>query len=118
MSLIEERFKDPDFCTKTLCHEIGVSISTLHEVLSVRHGTTPHMLIETRRLCEALELIRYGQFTLGAVVNACGFASMRTFRRVFKKRIGLPPSKVTGRLRNLSDPFYAECLRKLLAAGK
>lgn len=56
--LIERRFRDQGFCVKEICGETGMSMSALHEFLSVKCGMTPHLLIETRRLIEALSLMR------------------------------------------------------------
>lgn len=117
--LIEVRFRDADFCVKSICHEIGISMSSLHEFLSFRYGTTPHELIEERRLMEALRLMKSNHSSLGAIVRACGFASMRTFRRVFRKRIGMAPSEANEKLRSQSDKevFHIECVRKLSETG-
>jgi AraC-like DNA-binding protein len=119
-ALIEGRFRDPDFCVKTICRDMGTSMSMLHELLSVRFGTTPHTLIEKRRLMEALALMELNHSTLGAIARACGFSSMRTFRRVFKKRLGVPPSEANERLRISSekDLFYRECVRKFSEIGE
>jgi len=115
-SLIEVRFRDTGFCVKTMCHEMGIGVSTLHEILSIRYGTTPHILLETRRLIEVLKLMKCSRSRLCMIVTSCGFSSMRTFRRVFKKRIGVPPSAAAEKLRSSSgkERFHGECVDKLL----
>jgi len=119
VKLIELRFKDSGFCAKSMCSEIGVGMSTLHEFLSVRYGTTPHVLIETRRLTEALSLMKSNHSTLGAIASGCGFSSMRTFRRVFKRRLGMSPREASEKLRGSSEngKYYRQSVRKLLKAA-
>lgn len=113
--LIEEQFRDPGFCVKTLCTELGINMTTLHESLSVRYGATPHFLIETRRLKEALTLMKSNHSCLGAIVSGCGFSSIRTFRRAFQRRLGMRPSGAMDELSNSSDSdkFHRMCLEKL-----
>lgn len=118
-SLIETGFRDTQFCTKTLCAALGMSMSTFHEHVSTTYGVTPHTLLETRRLIEALTLMRDERWCLGAIVSGSGFSSVRTFRRACKRRLGMSPHDVANRMRNhaSSKSFKSKCFRKLLDSG-
>lgn len=73
------------------------------------------MMIESRRLMEAVNLMKVDHSPLRTIARSSGFSSMRTFRRVFKKRFGMPPSEVHERLARSGgrDAFYHECIKKL-----
>ena len=61
------------------------------------------------------QLDESGSFAPRTIARSSGFSSMRTFRRVFKKRFGMPPSEVHERLARSGgrDAFYHECIKKL-----
>lgn len=117
--LIETRFRDSSFCIKDICNEFNMSMSSFHEVLSMRYGTTPHILIETRKLIEAINLMKENHLRFCAIVSGSGFSTIRTFRRAFERRLGVPPSKAIEKLRSSSegDKFHDECIQKLLETG-
>jgi AraC-like DNA-binding protein len=114
-ALIERRFRDPNFCVKTICYEMGMGMSALYELVSMKSGTTPHELIEKRRLKETLRLMRTDYLPLVAIISRCGFSSTRTFRRVFNKIFGMAPSEAVIRLKSASegDAFYSEFMQRL-----
>ncbi len=117
--LIERRFRDQGFCVKEICGETGMSMSALHEFLSVKCGMTPHLLIETRRLIEALSLMRGDGLREGMIAGGCGFSNIRTFRRAFERRLGMPPTEAMVSLRDSADGdrFQNQCIKRLSETG-
>jgi two-component system response regulator YesN len=114
-ALIDWRFRDPNFCVKGICYEMGMGMSALYELVSMKCGTTPHELIEKRRLKEILRLMRNDYLPLVAIVSRSGFSSTRTFRRAFKKIFGMAPSEAAARLKSASegDAIYSEFMQRL-----
>lgn len=61
-------------------------------------GTTPLNWLKSERITRAAELLENGSTPLSDVWEACGFGSAETFRREFRKAMGVPPVRYRERL--------------------
>lgn len=61
-------------------------------------GTTPLNWLKVERVARAAELLETASIPLADVWETCGFGSPETFRRDFRKTMGVPPSQYRERL--------------------
>ena len=76
-----------------ICSEIGCSKSALITAFKREYGTTVNQYLTEVRLFEAVHLIENGEYTIGEIAEACGFADQSYFSKVFSARYGVPPSE-------------------------
>lgn len=69
----------------------AMSERTLARRFSEESGQTPHRWLTGERVARAAELIEAGDVPLTDVWSYCGFGSAETFRREFRKALGVPP---------------------------
>lgn len=65
------------------------------------HGVTPYQYLINKRLALARKLLQQESFTVSDVAVLAGFTDIFSFSKAFKKRHGMPPSKVPGRMRRI-----------------
>jgi transcriptional regulator GlxA family with amidase domain len=54
-------------------------------------GCTPYQYIIKKRIARAKTLIRYNVYSVHEVSQACGYESVQTFRKCFKRETGYSP---------------------------
>ncbi|MGE5393759.1 MAG: response regulator, partial [Candidatus Saccharibacteria bacterium] len=93
MAYIEENIADSDLSTDKVCHELGISKSSLHN--KTRHvlGTTPHGLINRRRIKKASHLLNTTNLSVSEIINATGFTSRTYFYEQFHKSFDCSPTE-------------------------
>lgn len=113
--VIEQHFKDHTFTVDKLMTIMGYSRGYAWESIKNSLGASPHHLIETRRLLESLRCISEG-------MSACeihleiGYPSSKSFRRAFKKRLGVCPTDCKEMLKFETKTEQIEELRQKLKA--
>jgi AraC-like DNA-binding protein len=102
---ISNRYMDSLFGVTELAYELNMSESNLREIVCMNFGMSPQKLIETVRLEKTIKLISIDskQYSIAKIV---GYASTRSFRRAFQKRIGMSPSKYKNILFNNNQQTY------------
>lgn len=93
MAYIEENMGDNNLSTEKLCHELGISKSSLHNKTRAVLGTTPHGLINQRRIKKASLLFNTTNLSVSEIINATGFTSRTYFYEQFHKAFGCSPSE-------------------------
>lgn len=81
-----------DHSLEELAVAVGVTPRHLRRVLEAELGATPVELAQTRRLALAKQLLHETQLSMTEVAFAAGFASVRRFNALFRRRFGRPPS--------------------------
>ena len=76
----------------------ATSNRTLARRFAEEVGQTPLNWLKQERIARAAELLENGQITLSDVWQSCGFGSPETFRREFRKAMGVPPIRYRERL--------------------
>ena len=61
-------------------------------------GTTPSNWLKVERVSRAAELLENSAIPLSDIWETCGFGSAETFRREFRKTMGVPPARYRERL--------------------
>ncbi len=79
----------------------AVSPRTLARRFADEAGTTPLAWLTATRVSRAAELLEDGMLPLPDVAAACGFGSVETFRREFRRAMGVPPVRYRERFGRL-----------------
>ena len=88
---VEEHFEDSNLNITTIAEGIGKNPKYISRIF--REETQESILdyVNRLRIRKAQILIRSGEFTLEQISGMVGYASSRTFRRVFLKETGMNP---------------------------
>lgn len=82
-----------DISIDDVAKSVGVSRSHLYRVFMSNVGKSPIDYLTEYRINEACKLLRTGNLSIAEVAISVGFFDQFYFSRVFKKAMGLPPSK-------------------------
>lgn len=86
------RFSDSRFNISELADSLDVSRQYLYEFCMMRFGRSPHDILEELRIQKGMGLLRSGERSLFKICAECGYANYQTFRKAFRKRLGMSPS--------------------------
>lgn len=92
ISYIDENIDDESFSSERLCDKLAISKSSLYNKTKALLGTTPHGLINQRRLSKAAILLKSTTMTVSEIIDQTGFASRTHFYELFNKAYGCSPS--------------------------
>ncbi len=81
-----------DLTLESAAHALGISASHRSHFFADRIKISFRRCINAIRIDKARLMMRNPALTLNMVCDACGYNSMRTFRRAFIQEIGCPPS--------------------------
>lgn len=82
-----------DISIDDVAKSVGVSRSHLYRVFMSNVGKSPIDYLTEYRINEACKLLRTGSLSIAEVAISVGFFDQFYFSRVFKKAMGMPPSK-------------------------
>ncbi len=97
ISYIDENIDDETFSSEKLCDKLAISKSSLYNKTKSLLGTTPHGLINQRRLSKAAILLKSTTITVSEIIDQTGFASRTHFYELFNKAYGCSPSDYRGK---------------------
>ncbi len=92
LSYIDENIDDDTLTSEKLCEKMAISKSSLYNKTKSVLGTTPHHLINQRRLSKAAMLLKSTSMTVSEIINQTGFASRTHFYELFSSAYGCSPS--------------------------
>ncbi|NVO09921.1 MAG: response regulator [Bacteroidales bacterium] len=92
LSYIDENIDDETLSSEKLCDKLAISKSSLYNKTKSILGTTPHNLINQRRLSKAAMLLKSTSMTVSEIINQTGFASRTHFYELFGKAYDCSPS--------------------------
>ena len=89
---VDAQLADPELSAQATARAVGMSVRSLHLVLA-RSGETFGQLVQRRRVaaCHALLLRPDNSATIGDIAFACGFNSLSSFYRAFRRVFGACP---------------------------
>ncbi|HET6556924.1 MAG TPA: two-component regulator propeller domain-containing protein [Prolixibacteraceae bacterium] len=93
MAYIDHYVDEETLSAERLCDELGISKSSLYNKTKSVLGTTPHALINQRRIKHASLLLDTTSLTISEIINNTGFTSRTYFYELFSKTYGCSPSE-------------------------
>ncbi len=91
LSYIDENIDDETLSSEMLCDKLAISKSSLYNKTKSVLGTTPHSLINQRRLSKAVFLLKSSVLTVSEIIDQTGFTSRTHFYDLFSKAYGCSP---------------------------
>jgi AraC-like DNA-binding protein len=94
---VEANLSDPDLTPRSAARALGLSVRSLHLAL-VPSGETFGQLVQRRRLqaCHALLCRPEKVATIADIAFGCGFNSLSSFYRAFRRVFGACPRDLAG----------------------
>jgi AraC-like DNA-binding protein len=96
LSILEQRFSEPDFSTQELATEAGLSERYVNELL-YEAGASFTTRLNELRLNKAARLLAMTADRISDVAFECGFNDLSYFNRSFRRRFGLTPTAARGK---------------------
>ena len=101
LAALQDRIRasiDEDWPIERMASVAATSGRTLARRFHQEAGTTPLNWLKVERVSRAAELLENGNVPLSDVWDICGFGSAETFRRDFRKTMGISPIRYRERL--------------------
>lgn len=96
---IVENIQSPELSNTCLARQLGISEVYLRKLFSVHYNITPKQYVLDIRIRKAKQMLCDTPFTVSAIAEACGFASVYHFCRAFKQRTGATPTQYANKNR-------------------
>ncbi|MFP4282077.1 MAG: AraC family transcriptional regulator [Opitutales bacterium] len=93
LRLLEVRYRELPSVT-AWADALGVSAPHLCRVFRAQHGRTPYAELTDRKLQHAYQRLRRDHLPVQEVAREVGYEDPFHFSRLFKRRMGVPPSQV------------------------
>jgi len=90
---IEQRFMQENLCLHALAEQFKVSEAYMYLLFKENIGSTFSDYLEARRIRYACELLASNNLSIKEIAYNSGYSNDHTFRRAFKKVIGVTPSE-------------------------
>ena len=98
LSYIDQNIDDETLSAEILCDKLAISKSSLYNKTKSILGTTPHGLINQRRLSKASMLLKSTNITVNEIIDQTGFTSRTHFYELFNKAFSCSPSEFRKKL--------------------
>jgi transcriptional regulator GlxA family with amidase domain len=92
-----------DHRLSTMASAAAMSVRHFSRVFDAEVGETPGRFVERVRLEAARRELETTDDTLDCIATRCGFGTAETLRRVFQRRISVPPDSYRRRFRVVAD---------------
>jgi len=92
LEYIDENYFRENISIPALAELCGISQPYFRRIFQVSMGTSPLKFIASRRIERACELLRFGEHSVRAVAELCGYGDECYFSREFKKATGVSPA--------------------------
>jgi transcriptional regulator GlxA family with amidase domain len=92
-----------DHRLSTMASAAAMSVRHFSRVFDAEVGETPGRFVERVRLEAARRELENTDDTLDCIATRCGFGTAETLRRVFQRRISVPPDSYRRRFRVVAD---------------
>jgi transcriptional regulator GlxA family with amidase domain len=101
--LAEHVSADPgaDWTQESMAKELAVSPRSLLRLFRKEYDLAPGEWVIQRRMEYAMDLLTQTNTQIKEIAFSCGYDSVYSFMRLFRKRIGLPPGQYRDRYRQM-----------------
>ncbi|MBK6964970.1 MAG: response regulator [Bacteroidales bacterium] len=93
LDFIDENIDDESLSADKLSERLGISKSSLYNKTKSVLGTTPHALLNQRRVKKASVLLVSTSLTVSEIIDQTGFNSRAHFYELFNQAFGCSPSE-------------------------
>ena len=93
MQIIEKDFTDPNMCAEYIADKLHFSAKYIYKLIRDNTGQTVGDIIEKTRLKFSLDFLTSTDKTNDEIAQICGFVSLNTFYRAFRKVYGVTPGE-------------------------
>ena len=83
-----------DLSVQIVCNKVGLSAAYFGNLFKIQTGESFHQFLTRIRLNHAENMLLSGEYNINETATACGFSDPFYFSKVYKKRHGVPPSKI------------------------
>ena len=90
---VDAHFEEPELYADIVAEACGVSVKYLHRVFREYTGKSVCDYLEEKRMQRARALLEEGDENISRISERCGFRSLNTFYKAFKRVNGLSPSE-------------------------
>jgi transcriptional regulator GlxA family with amidase domain len=87
---------------QSMAQMIGVSERNLFRVFKKEYGCSPMEMVIRQRLNRAIQLLSDNQDRIATIAASCGYESVYSFTRLFRKHVGFQPAQYRKRLHGKS----------------
>ncbi|MBR5553083.1 MAG: helix-turn-helix domain-containing protein [Clostridia bacterium] len=94
-SYMEKNFSNPDLGIDDVCRHFFISRTNLQRIFLKCVGISPKQYLLKLKLEKSFRLLKDGEMSIKEIALSCGFADEKYFSRVFREKIGCPPSHFT-----------------------
>lgn len=94
MDYIQQNFQRPDIYAASIAEAFHLSRNGVYALVREQTGKSLNEYLEDLRINHAVDLLKTTNMTVAEISAACGYNSTNTFYKVFKKRLGIPPSNL------------------------
>ncbi|NLO67617.1 MAG: response regulator, partial [Bacteroidales bacterium] len=92
LRFIDENLDDETLSSEKICENLAISKSSLYNKTRSVLGSTPHSLINQRRLQKAATLLRSTMLTVSEIIDQTGFSSRTHFYDLFNQAFNCSPT--------------------------
>ena len=96
LDYISQHYSNADLNQSLLCEDLGIAESILNHMFQ-EMGTSFHVYLENVRIDAACALLQNQEHTVKRVAEQVGYTSDVSFRRAFKRVLGISPTAFKGR---------------------
>lgn len=93
LSYIDDNIDDETLSSDKICDRLGISKSSLYNKTKSVLGTSPHGLINQRRVKKAADLLDSTSLSVSEIIDHSGFHSRAHFYELFNNTFGCSPSE-------------------------
>lgn len=92
LTYIDQNYHNPDLYANVIADACKISVKYLHRIFREYTGRSVCDYIEDRRMQQARELLKDDHVNISIISDACGFRSLNTFYKAFKRNNGVSPT--------------------------
>ena len=95
---VDAHIADPNLCAEMAADDCGLSVKYLHRIFHEQTGRSMAEYMEEKRMGMAREMLARPRDSVSDISTACGFRSLNSFYKAFKRVHGLSPSEYRNQL--------------------
>ena len=93
LDFLHENFSNPETTVETTANHVGISSVYLRKIFHTQLGKTPLHYLTNLRIEHAKALLKTGYYSIEEIATLSGFNDAKYFSSVYKKHVGVSPSK-------------------------